>query len=165
MDFLEVIAKTGVFNEEWSDWKHVFEKRLKDNLWLFESSESLSMFQNDKKLNDGIPSNISESEKALFYKIIDTLFSNFSSHPPHTVQRLAELLLTPRQNYNSLPKYLRAIEKTIMVTSTVTDFDVLKTNIHNQIMDYNSSDIPNLTYIQWARNDQNESQNTHEEIV
>ena len=38
--------------------------------------------------------------------------------PPFTVQRIAELLLSPTSSHSSLGKFLRAIEKCLLVTST-----------------------------------------------
>ncbi|KAG5514003.1 hypothetical protein PMAC_000625 [Pneumocystis sp. 'macacae'] len=149
------LANTGIFNEEWTDWKLVFKNRLKKNLWLFEPSKSCSEAQNGVEVEDGIPSSVSELEKALFYRITNVLLSNFSSYPPHTVQRLAELLLTPKLHYNSLLKYLRAVEKTVMVTSTTVDFQVSQTNSESQTIDHNDSNAPNLTPISWIFNDQN----------
>ncbi|CCJ29674.1 unnamed protein product [Pneumocystis jirovecii] len=165
MSFLDALASTGIFNEEWTDWKSVFENRLKKNLWLFEPSKSFSETQNGIEIEDGIPSSVSESEKALFYRIINVLLSNFSSHPPHTVQRLAELLLTPKLHYNSLSKYLRAVEKTIMVTSTTVNFEVFQTNSQNQTssedqtVDRSDSSVANLAPISWIHNDQNNTDN------
>ena len=41
----------------------------------------------------------------------------FPTHPPHTVQRLAELVLTPRRHYRALASYLHAVDRVIQVTS------------------------------------------------
>ncbi|KAJ2922223.1 hypothetical protein H1R20_g14859, partial [Candolleomyces eurysporus] len=38
--------------------------------------------------------------------------------PPFTIQRLCELLIEPQKHYKSVGKYLRAVEKSILVTST-----------------------------------------------
>lgn len=47
------------------------------------------------------------------------------SKPPFTVQRLCELCIKPKANYNSVGKYLRAVEKSILVTSTWDNFPPL----------------------------------------
>jgi len=52
----------------------------------------------------------------------DTLTTNFAAAPPHTIQRLAELLLFPCEHYTSLPKYLRALQRVLSVSSTTTAF-------------------------------------------
>ncbi|KAG5438907.1 hypothetical protein PCANB_002237 [Pneumocystis canis] len=154
MAFLESLANTGIFNEEWNDWKNVFESRLKQNLLLFNPSKSSSTLENGLETKDGFPSSISESEKMLFFRIINFLYSNFSSHPPHTVQRLAELLLMPTLHYNTIQKYLRA------VTSTTMAFKVSETDPCDQIINHNDSSAPNLTPIPWAyTNHDNTSEN------
>lgn len=52
----------------------------------------------------------------------ETLTASFSTSPPHTVQRLAELLRNPNQHYHNLPKYLRALQRVLSVSSTVDQF-------------------------------------------
>lgn len=47
------------------------------------------------------------------------------SKPPFTIQRLCELCIKPKANYNSIGKYLRAVEKSILVTSTWDSFPPL----------------------------------------
>lgn len=42
--------------------------------------------------------------------------------PPFTVQRLAELAANPRGHYRSVGKYIRALERTLLVTSTHKDY-------------------------------------------
>ena len=49
----------------------------------------------------------------------------FCSSPPFTIQRLCELCVRPKEHYNSLGKYLRAIEKSVLVTSTHSAFPPL----------------------------------------
>ncbi len=46
----------------------------------------------------------------------------FKTHPPHTIQRLAELLLTPTQHYRTLPSYLHALDRVVHVTSGAHTF-------------------------------------------
>lgn len=38
---------------------------------------------------------------------------------PFTIQRICELLLKPNAHYNRIDKYLRGLEKCIMVVTTV----------------------------------------------
>ena len=42
--------------------------------------------------------------------------------PPHTIQRLAELILRPTAHYRTLPAYLRAVDRVVSVTSGVDVF-------------------------------------------
>lgn len=48
---------------------------------------------------------------------ITTHLAKFATHPPHTIQRLSELLLRPRAHYKSLTPYLHAVDRVAMVTS------------------------------------------------
>ncbi|KAF2846948.1 hypothetical protein T440DRAFT_521372 [Plenodomus tracheiphilus IPT5] len=58
-----------------------------------------------------------------FYASIRTALSkNFAKHPPHTVQRLAELVLEPQRRYRYLPPYLRALDRVISVSSPLNIF-------------------------------------------
>ncbi|KAI4708899.1 hypothetical protein J4E89_006301 [Alternaria sp. Ai002NY15] len=58
-----------------------------------------------------------------FYSSIrSTLSKNFAKHPPHTVQRLAELILEPKKRYRYLPPYLRALDRVVSVSSPLTIF-------------------------------------------
>lgn len=41
--------------------------------------------------------------------------------PPFTLQRLCELLVDPKKQYSRIDKFMRALEKNILVVSTVTD--------------------------------------------
>ncbi|KAL8387856.1 hypothetical protein RB599_002863 [Gaeumannomyces hyphopodioides] len=50
-------------------------------------------------------------------EIASTLTKGFPAHPPHTIQRLAELVLRPRQHYRSLPSYLHAVDRVVQVAS------------------------------------------------
>lgn len=43
--------------------------------------------------------------------------SFFLEKPPHTIQRLAELILRPTGHYKTLPAYLRAVDRVVSVTS------------------------------------------------
>ncbi len=49
-----------------------------------------------------------------------TLAATFPVYPPHTIQRLSEMVLAPREHYRSLPAYLHALDRIIHVTSGPT---------------------------------------------
>ena len=56
--------------------------------------------------------------KLSLFKRIDFEFdSKFSA--PFTIQRISELLLKPNNHYNRVDKYLRGLEKCIMVVTTI----------------------------------------------
>ncbi|XPS79859.1 hypothetical protein M3J09_011830 [Ascochyta lentis] len=58
-----------------------------------------------------------------FYSSIrNTLAKNFAKHPPHTIQRLAELILEPKRRYKYLSPYLRALDRVVSVSSPLTIF-------------------------------------------
>ncbi|KAL1969563.1 hypothetical protein VTN77DRAFT_9001 [Rasamsonia byssochlamydoides] len=59
---------------------------------------------------------------ALLSSIKSTLRSYFASKPPHTIQRLAELILHPTRQYRTLPAYLRAVDRVVSVSSTADIF-------------------------------------------
>lgn len=50
-------------------------------------------------------------------EITGVLNETFHTYPPHTIQRLAELVLEPRRHYKSLPSYLHAVDRVVHVTS------------------------------------------------
>lgn len=63
------------------------------------------------------------SETVNFYSSIrNTLSTNFPKSAPHTIQRLAELVLEPKSKYRFLPAYLRALDRVVSVSSSNTIF-------------------------------------------
>ncbi|KAK2738759.1 DNA repair protein rad50 [Myotisia sp. PD_48] len=54
---------------------------------------------------------------ALLASIQHTLRTSFPQKPPHTVQRLSELILRPKSHYKTLPAYLRAVDRVVSVSS------------------------------------------------
>lgn len=54
---------------------------------------------------------------ALLDEITSYIMKNFSDYPPHTIQRLAELVLHPKRHYRSLTGYLHALDRVVHVTS------------------------------------------------
>ena len=51
-------------------------------------------------------------------------YANVCSEPPFTIQRLAQLALSPTPYYRTLPPYLRAVTRCLLVTSPVSAFAV-----------------------------------------
>ena len=94
---------------------------------------------------------------AMIASIKGTLSTTFSTAPPHTVQRLAELLQKPNQHYHSLPKFLRAVQRVISVSSTIDQFplvaavDVPTTGMLNLLGSDESLGGALLTPISWLR--------------
>ncbi|KAL4865679.1 hypothetical protein BDV12DRAFT_174114 [Aspergillus spectabilis] len=58
----------------------------------------------------------------ILQSVQSTLRSQFTSKPPHTIQRLSELILRPNAHYRTLPAYLRALDRVVSVTSTADIF-------------------------------------------
>lgn len=54
---------------------------------------------------------------AMLAEITGVLTETFHTYPPHTIQRLSELVLEPRKHYKSLPAYLHAVDRVVHVTS------------------------------------------------
>ncbi|KAH7357574.1 hypothetical protein BKA66DRAFT_574390 [Pyrenochaeta sp. MPI-SDFR-AT-0127] len=68
------------------------------------------------------PHNVPQDITTFYASIRNTLSRNFAKHPPHTVQRLAELVLEPKKRYRYLPPYLRALDRVVSVSSPLTIF-------------------------------------------
>ncbi|MDI1490343.1 MAG: hypothetical protein OHK93_001543 [Ramalina farinacea] len=104
---------------------------------------------------------------SLLRGIQSTLRTNFPSSPPHTAQRLAELILEPKQHYKTLPSYLRALDRIVSVASPVSDFPlpIITPSWHNENALFNGTSSPDaaelddkdfiggaeLTPIPWTR--------------
>lgn len=58
----------------------------------------------------------------LLNAIRSSIKSFFVDRPPHTIQRLAELVLYPTKHYKTLPAYLRAVDRVTSVTSSADIF-------------------------------------------
>ena len=63
----------------------------------------------------------------LLNSVTQTLRSSFSERPPHTIQRLAELILYPTKHYKTLPAWLRAIDRIVSVSSAADIFPLSDT--------------------------------------
>ncbi|KAG5979190.1 hypothetical protein E4U55_005467 [Claviceps digitariae] len=46
----------------------------------------------------------------------------FKNYPPHTIQRLAELLLRPKAHYRALASYLHAVDRVVRVSSATNTY-------------------------------------------
>lgn len=53
----------------------------------------------------------------MLHGVMSHLTANFPDYPPHTIQRLAELVLKPRPQYRSVVGYLNALDRVVHVTS------------------------------------------------
>jgi len=89
-------------------------------------------------LNDPPISYMNESEANEMKQQIFAQLDEFDDSPPFTIQRLCELCIKPKQHYTSVGKYLRAVDKSILVTSTWSSFPPLT---QSEIQSYGRSAI------------------------
>lgn len=109
-EYLCFVAKTGDPVYQWSSIKSLFREKLISVITEFyESCPSMEIppCPNVEMFNY-------ESMKSFILEKLDTF-----SAAPFTVQRICELLTAPRKEYNRIDKYMRALEKNILVVSTV----------------------------------------------
>ena len=90
-----------------------------------ETNAATSSQESTNKENAAPPPNLTRYPpqiQTLMTSITSTLNSLFTKYPPHTIQRLAELLLSPKQHYKTLPSYLHALDRVVHVTSGAHTF-------------------------------------------
>ncbi|XP_047073045.1 mucin-17-like [Lolium rigidum] len=111
---IEVIAETGKFWHEWSFLKRLLSLQLMQVLG--EYSEVQMVMREDGQQQNSLSA---EAHSELFSQLNDALL-RFEEGPPFTLQRLCEILLDPKGTYKKLSKLALALEKTLLVTSTIT---------------------------------------------
>ncbi|KAL1324570.1 hypothetical protein HN51_034753 [Arachis hypogaea] len=107
---LEVIASTGKF---WHDWD-----KLKTML-SFQLKQVLAEYPEAKMTSEQQYASLGESYSEVVNKLDDAL-TCFIEGPPFTLQRLCEILLDAKGIYPHLSKLALALEKNLLVTSTLT---------------------------------------------
>lgn len=108
-EYLCFVAKTGDPVYQWSVIKSLFREKLINVITEFyESCPSVEIppCPNVDIFNY-------DTMKSFILEKLDTFVA-----APFTVQRICELLTTPRKEYNRIDKYMRALEKNILVVST-----------------------------------------------
>lgn len=110
---IEVMATTGKFWHDWDMLKIMLSARLKQVLSEYPESQMVS--------GDG-PQQTSLAGQTYQDTVrrLDEALLGFIEGPPFTLQRLCEILLTPKSTYKSLSKLALALEKNLLVTSTLT---------------------------------------------
>ncbi|KAI1205451.1 uncharacterized protein F4807DRAFT_285371 [Annulohypoxylon truncatum] len=63
------------------------------------------------------PGTLPQQITSMLTEITSTLQTTFPKYPPHTLQRLSELVIAPKHHYRSLPTYLHALDRVVHVTS------------------------------------------------
>ncbi|KAJ7905352.1 PPP4R2-domain-containing protein [Mycena olivaceomarginata] len=145
---LEHIASTDTLNSEWPLLRDIIKHKINkvatiSNTELFlsgpgrppppadfhpvaTSSGGLKLAPFPARKSLAAPVNYMTAEESAQMKdAVFALLDQFDSNPPFTIQRVCELCLHPKQNYNSVGKYLRAVEKSLLVTSTYESFPPL----------------------------------------
>lgn len=73
----------------------------------------LSPSQSQPEAKEQLPVEILQ----LLEQTLKTLSTTFGEKPPHTIQRLSELVLYPNKHYRTLPAWLRALDRVVSVSS------------------------------------------------
>ncbi|KAM6979557.1 serine/threonine-protein phosphatase 4 regulatory subunit 2-B [Aplochiton taeniatus] len=108
--FLCHVAKTGETLVQWSQFKSYFLYKLEKVMDDFRTSAP----EQRGPANPNVESIPFEDMKERILKIV-----NGYNGIPFTIQRLCELLTEPKRNYTGTEKFLRGVEKNVMVVSCV----------------------------------------------
>lgn len=109
VNFIEYVAKTGT---------HVFPWNKIKKLYLSKLTQSIEAFYQNANLDQvSSPNNANILCNEIKDRILDRMKSFYNA--PFTIQRISELLLKPQCNYTRLDKFLRGIEKCVMVVTTI----------------------------------------------
>ncbi|KAF8162940.1 PPP4R2-domain-containing protein [Crassisporium funariophilum] len=145
---LQNIASTDAIDSDWKKLRDVIKFKIEKNISLFLSTTQkppmpapylpittpvgglklppfLPRKLSQMHMNDVPVSYMNESEANIMKEHIFTQLNEFDDSPPFTIQRLCELCINPKQHYKSVGKYLRAVEKSILVTSSWNSFPPL----------------------------------------
>ncbi|XP_055388975.1 serine/threonine-protein phosphatase 4 regulatory subunit 2 [Condylostylus longicornis] len=110
-EYLAYVAKTGDTVFTWANIKYLFREKLIHVIKDFHDSTSnvddLPQYPNVD------PFNYETMKTALLERL--ELFNS----APFTIQRICELLTNPKKQYSRIDKYMRALEKNILVVSTI----------------------------------------------
>ncbi|XP_059062834.1 serine/threonine-protein phosphatase 4 regulatory subunit 2 [Achroia grisella] len=108
-DYLAYVARTGDPVYQWSLVKCLFKEKLLNAITdFYDTAPGLDI----PPYPNVDPFNYDTMKNSLLERL-----DSFSS-APFTVQRISELLTCPRKQYNRVDKFMRAIEKNILVVST-----------------------------------------------
>lgn len=108
-DYLSYVARTGDPVYQWSVVKCLFREKLLNVITdFYESSPTIDL--------PPCPNVDPFSYETMKNSLLERLDSFPSA--PFTVQRLCELLTSPRKEYRRADKFMRAVEKNILVVST-----------------------------------------------
>ncbi|KAH9362920.1 hypothetical protein HPB48_014298 [Haemaphysalis longicornis] len=110
-EYLAHVAKTGDTVFPWDKVRPLLRRKLElvmdDAHWVVWPSDEVPAMPNVPPFNY-------EEMKDFILEAIDRF-----DGAPFTVQRLCELLVDPWRHYNRIDKYMRAVEKSVLVASTI----------------------------------------------
>ncbi|EDW62844.1 serine/threonine-protein phosphatase 4 regulatory subunit 2 [Drosophila virilis] len=110
-EYLQYVAKTGDTIFKWSSLKYLFREKLLNVIKHFnEDTQRLEEIPNYPNVD---PFNYETMKSSLLERL------DLFNAAPFTVQRLCELLIDPRKQYSRIDKFMRALEKNILVVSTI----------------------------------------------
>lgn len=111
-EIMEIMAATGKFWHDWDVLKGMLLNRLEQVLAEYPESQMKVCSEPEKSLStcETYPELVKRMEEALL---------SFTDGPPFTLQRLCEILLAPKNIYPKLSKLALALEKNLLVTSTL----------------------------------------------
>ncbi|KAK9763243.1 hypothetical protein K7432_010273 [Basidiobolus ranarum] len=115
-EIIEYVAQSNIFNGSWEEVRLRLVAKIDHNIEFLAT-----------EFNTEITEEIREYQT----RIVKAL-EVFKKDPPFTVQRLCELIVYPKEHHKTLPKYMRALEKVVTVTSTYVDFP---SNVNGDIDD------------------------------
>ncbi|KAH7914957.1 PPP4R2-domain-containing protein [Hygrophoropsis aurantiaca] len=148
---LDQIAATDVVqpNTDWNQLREMVKYKIEKNITLFlavapEAKNAEESWQTyppgalaggglrlppfpPRKRNEHNPTeppkvHMNQDEANEMKEFIFKQLHEFEDDPPFTIQRVCELCVRPREHYKALGKYLRAMEKALLVTSTWNAF-------------------------------------------
>ncbi|XP_063697036.1 serine/threonine-protein phosphatase 4 regulatory subunit 2 [Culicoides brevitarsis] len=109
-EYMSFVAKTGDTVFKWPLVQHLFREKLMNVITEFhDSSPSITDLPHYPNVD---PFNFDLMKKNLIERM-----ESFCA-APFTIQRICELLTEPRKQYSRIDKFMRAIEKNILVVST-----------------------------------------------
>lgn len=108
-EYLRYVAKTGNTLFQWTLVKPFIREKILNVIAEFADQSSIA----DIPLYPNVDPFNYEAMKTVLLERFDTF-----NGPPFTIQRLCELLSCPRKEYSRVDKFMRAVEKNILVVST-----------------------------------------------
>ncbi|KAK9759497.1 hypothetical protein K7432_017462 [Basidiobolus ranarum] len=113
-EIIEYVVQSNLFNGSWEEVRQRLVAKIDHNIEFLAT-----------EFNTEINEEIREYQT----RIVKAL-EVFKKDPPFTIQRLCELIVYPKEHHKTLPKYMRALEKVVTVTSTYVDFPI---NVNGEI--------------------------------